>query len=105
VAPTGKPASALKRLGLPASELSFAHGTTPLGNALDLAVWRALDPSVARAELEADDRLAVLPFTFERRRVSVVLDERRGRRLLCKGAAEEVLARCDSASAEAQATL
>jgi Mg2+-importing ATPase len=105
VAPTGEPTPALARLGLLASELSFEHGATPLGNALDLAVWRALDPGVARAELEAANRVAVLPFTFKRRRVSVVLDERRGRRLLCKGAAEELLARCDSLPDAAQATL
>jgi Mg2+-importing ATPase len=105
VAATGEPTPALTRLGLLAGELSFEHGTSPLGNALDLAVWRALDPGVARAELEAASRVAVLPFSFERRRVSVVLDERYGRRLLCKGAAEELLARCDSLPDSAPATL
>ena len=39
-------------------------------------------------------RVATLPFTFERRRTSVVLERAGRRRLLCKGAAEEVLARC-----------
>ena len=91
---SGEPAPELVRLGLLAGDLSFAHGKTPLGNTLDLAVWAALDPAVARAELEAAQAVAVLPFTFERRRSSVVLDGPHGRRLLCKGAAEEVLARC-----------
>jgi Mg2+-importing ATPase len=42
-------------------------------------------------------RFATIPFTFERRRTSVVLAQDGTRRLLCKGAAEEVLARCTSA--------
>src|SRR6266516_6043650 len=97
VAPDGAPAPELIRLGLLCSELSFEHGGTPLGNTLDLAIWRALKPGVAEAELQGVRRVATLPFTFERRRTSVVLDSKEPRRLLCKGAAEEVLARCTSA--------
>jgi Mg2+-importing ATPase len=103
--PGGEPAPQLVRLGLLATELAFEHGATPLGNTLDLAIWRALDPGVARAELDAAKRVATIPFTFERRRTSVVLDDRHGRRLLCKGAAEEVLARCDGLSHEVGAAL
>ena len=99
VAPDGAPAPELIRLGLLCSELSFEHGGTPLGNTLDLAIWRALEPGVAEAELDAVRRVATLPFTFERRRTSVVLDSKEPRRLLCKGAAEEVLARCTSVRA------
>jgi Mg2+-importing ATPase len=94
VDPSGAPAPALVRLGLLCSELSFEHGGTPLGNTLDLAIWRGLEPAVAAAELAAANRVALLPFTFERRRSSVVLESAGGRRLLCKGAAEEVLAWC-----------
>jgi Mg2+-importing ATPase len=97
VAPDGAPAPELIRLGLLCSELSFEHGGTPLGNTLDLAIWRALEPGVAEAEVQGVGRVATLPFTFERRRTSVVLDSKEPRRLLCKGAAEEVLARCTSA--------
>jgi P-type Mg2+ transporter len=97
IAPDGAPAPELIRLGLLCSELSFEHGGTPLGNTLDLAIWRALKPGVAEAELQGVRRVATLPFTFERRRTSVVLDSKEPRRLLCKGAAEEVLARCTSA--------
>jgi Mg2+-importing ATPase len=104
--PAGSPAPALVRLGLLCSELQVEHGGVPLGNALDLAIWRGLEPAVAAAELEATPRLAVLPFTFERRRTSVVVAAGAGRRLLCKGAAEEVLARCTAESgAGAAATL
>jgi Mg2+-importing ATPase len=97
VAPNGAAAPELIRLGLLCSELNFEHGGTPLGNTLDLAIWRALKPGVAEAELQGMRRVATLPFTFERRRTSVVLDSKEPRRLLCKGAAEEVLARCTSA--------
>jgi len=97
VGPTGAVRDDLNLQGLFCSELDFAHGGTPLGNTLDLAIWRSLEPKVAEAELASAGRVATLPFTFERRRTSVVL-ERGGRRgLLCKGAAEEVLARCSSA--------
>jgi Mg2+-importing ATPase len=97
VGPDDAPAPELVRLGLLCSELSFEHGGTPLGNALDLAIWRALEPGVAEAELQGVKRVATLPFTFERRRTSVVLDSKEPRRLLCKGAAEEVLGRCTAA--------
>jgi P-type Mg2+ transporter len=97
VAPDGAPAPELVRLGLLCSDLNFEHGGTPLGNTLDLAICRALESGVAEAELQGVRRVATLPFTFERRRTSVVLDSKEPRRLLCKGAAEEVLARCTSA--------
>jgi Mg2+-importing ATPase len=102
----GAAAPGLVRLGLLSSDLRMEHGGTPLGNALDLAIWRSLEPGVAAAELESARRVAVLPFTFERRRTSAVIAVDGRRRLLCKGAAEEVLARCTAASgAGAQATL
>jgi Mg2+-importing ATPase len=90
----GRPDPHVLRLALLCSELDLAHGGRPVGSTLDLAVWDALDPAVARAELEHAERVATIPFSFERRRVSVVEQTARGRRLLCKGAAEEVLARC-----------
>ena len=96
VGPTGVGEQDLALQGLFASELDFGHDGVPLGNTLDLAIWHSLEPKVAEAELARAGLVATLPFTFERRRTSVVL-ERDGRRLLCKGAAEEVLARCTSA--------
>ena len=106
VGPDGTPAPELVRLGLLASDLHVEHGGTPLGNALDLAIWHGLDPSVATAELQEARRVATLPFTFERRRTSIVLDSAGGkRRLLCKGAAEEVLTRCVDVPAVAPETL
>jgi Mg2+-importing ATPase len=96
VGPDGAPAPDLVRLGLLSSELELEHGGAPLGSALDLAIWRSLEPRAAAAELAAAPRLATLPFTFERRRSSVVVETAGRRRLLCKGAAEEVIGRCGS---------
>jgi Mg2+-importing ATPase len=97
VGPTGAVRHDLNLQGLFCSELDFEHGGVPLGNTLDLAIWRSLEPKVAEAELAQAGRIATLSFTFERRRTSVVLDGGGERRLLCKGAAEEVLARCTTA--------
>ncbi len=75
VGPTGVVRHDLNLQGLFCSELDFEHGGVPLGNTLDLAVWRSLEPKVAEAELAQAGRVATLPFTFERRRTSVVLDD------------------------------
>jgi len=106
IAGDGSPARGLARLGLLASELHAEHGGAPLGNALDVAIWRSFEPAVAAAELDGVERLALLPFTFERRRTSVVLSDGADARLICKGAAEEVLGRCTTGTAgDAAATL
>jgi len=105
VDPAGRPAPDLVRHALVCSELHFEHGVTPLANTLDLAIWRALDPGVSAAELSATPVACTLPFTFERRRTTVIADTPAGRRLICKGAAEEVLARCSQVPAEAEPTL
>ena len=105
VDPFGKPAPELIRLGLLSGELAFEHGETPLVNTLDLAIWRALEPRVAAAEVATARRVATLPFTFERRRTSVVLEGDGRGRLVSKGAAEEVLERCVGVPEAARATL
>ena len=96
VGPTGAVRDDLNLQGLLCSELDFEHGGAPLGNTLDLAIWQSVGPDLAEGEL-ATAGLATLPFTFERRRTSVVLERNGRRRLLCKGAAEDVLARCTTA--------
>jgi P-type Mg2+ transporter len=97
VGPNGHPRHSLAVQGLVCSELDLEHGGTPLGNTLDLAIWRSFEPKVAEAEYLRVERAATLPFTFERRRTSVVLGRAGHRRLVCKGAAEEVLACCTTA--------
>jgi len=95
IGPDGKRAGGLAELGLVCSQLDVSTGA-PLGNTLDLSLWHAFEPAVARAYVEAHPPLATLPFTFERRRTSVVVADGT-RRLICKGASEEVLARCTTA--------
>jgi Mg2+-importing ATPase len=101
VDPNGVARPDLNLQGLLCSELDFEHGGVPLGNTLDLAIWRSLEPKVAEAELTRATRVATIPFTFERRRTSVVLEQNGERTLLCKGAAEEVIARCSTVRLEA----
>jgi Mg2+-importing ATPase len=68
---------------------------TGLKNVMDVAVLEHehLEGEVIRQEgyLKVDE----IPFDFERRRLSVVVDDKRGERtLICKGAVEEVMAHC-----------
>ena len=81
------------------------HGA-PSGHVLDLAalnsrhetgVRSVLDEAILQARPAADHRwhkLDEVPFDFERRRVSVLLQHDGARLLVCKGAPEELLARC-----------
>jgi Mg2+-importing ATPase len=86
--------------GLPSEEvlaLAFlnSHFQTGLRNLLDRAVLERVELAV-ELRLERDWQLVdEIPFDFERRRMSVVVAEHgRTPRLICKGAVEEVLARC-----------
>ena len=76
---------------------------TGLKNLLDVAV---LKYAAAHAHLPADSefrKVDELPFDFERRRMSVIVERRDGSRILiCKGAVEEVLAVCTSAEQAGQ---
>jgi Mg2+-importing ATPase len=92
----GDDAPELIRLALLCSELDVSHGGEPIGNTLDLAVWHALEASVAATELAQVRRVASIPFTFDRRRSSTIVENAEGLRLLCKGAAEELVPRCSS---------
>ncbi|MEA3247506.1 MAG: magnesium-translocating P-type ATPase [Gemmatimonadota bacterium] len=68
---------------------------TGLKNLLDVAV---LEPGEIHRELALDKaygKVDEIPFDFSRRRMSVVVDhEGRQHQLICKGAAEEILAVC-----------
>jgi Mg2+-importing ATPase len=68
---------------------------TGLKNLLDVAV---LDHAELKRELAIDKaygKVDEIPFDFNRRRMSVVVDhEHRDHQLICKGAAEEILAVC-----------
>ena len=97
VGPTGAVRHDLNLQGLFCGELDFEHGGTPLGNTLDLAIWRSLEPKVAEAELarRAASRRCRSRSTAAAHRSSWSVTAAVGS--LCKGAAEEVLARCSTA--------
>jgi Mg2+-importing ATPase len=71
---------------------------TGLKNLLDAAVLEHGELHEALHISESYRKVDELPFDFERRRMSVILEkERRQHELICKGAVEEVLAVCSSA--------
>lgn len=71
---------------------------TGLKNLLDLAVLKYVD---VHEKLKADTefkKVDEIPFDFERRRMSVIVERQDGSRILiCKGAVEEVLSVCSKA--------
>lgn len=68
---------------------------TGLKNLLDVAVLEHAEiHSCVNAE-ESFKKIDEIPFDFQRRRMSVILEERTGKHLLiCKGAVEEILEQC-----------
>lgn len=72
-----------------------SHFQTGLRNLLDTAVLNDQDAARQGKALVSQYQLVdELPFDFQRRRMSVVLDGEAGPLLICKGAVEEVLAIC-----------
>jgi Mg2+-importing ATPase len=92
------------RLGLLCNAAVLETGVAMGGNPLDRALWASAD---ARAiDIGTSTRLAEAPFDFTRRLMSVVVQDRAGRRrLITKGAPESVFALCATVVPEAQAAL
>lgn len=85
VGPSGEPDDAVLEWAALNSRLESG-----VVNSLDAAVM-AKGTDLALDAVKIDE----VPFDFERRRVSVVADWKGGRHLVCKGAAESVLAVCE----------
>jgi Mg2+-importing ATPase len=68
-----------------------SHYQTGLRNLLDRAILSRTDLDVERSCRKVDE----IPFDFQRRRMSVVVDHEGDYQLICKGAVEEILAVCD----------
>ena len=69
-----------------------------LKNFLDVALIEHARTIAMAAALEDYHLIDELPFDFERKRMSVLVEEKGGRRvLICKGATEEVIAVCTAA--------
>lgn len=84
----GEPSPAV--LELAACNASLQAGLT---NPLDEAILRAHEPDLTHVE-----KLAEVPYDFVRKRLSVVVCDRSGIRLVTKGAFEHVLAACTRAA-------
>jgi len=91
-------------LGLLCNSAAVEAGAVVGGNPLDRALWES---PRARPELVAGfRRLGEVPFDYDRKLMSVLLESPDGgRQLVVKGAPEAVLDRCPSAGAEARGVL
>jgi P-type Mg2+ transporter len=91
-------------LGLLCNSAAVEAGVVVGGNPLDRALWES---PRARPELVAGfRRLGEVPFDYDRKLMSVLLESPGGgRQLVVKGAPEAVLDRCPSAGAEARGVL
>ncbi|MDR0915799.1 MAG: magnesium-translocating P-type ATPase [Oscillospiraceae bacterium] len=68
---------------------------TGLKNLIDLAIIKRASENGLESLLDAYTRVDEIPFDFARRRMSVVLEDKNGKRqLITKGAVEEILAIC-----------
>jgi P-type Mg2+ transporter len=101
----GAHASSVLRAGLLTTDIDAASDGVS-ANAMDAALWES--PDAARLVTDAVHRIATLPFDHTRRAMSALLDDGGDRRLVVKGAPEQVMANCMTAPAEqhlAQRTL
>lgn len=97
------PADVLRR-ALQCSAAVTEAGAVVGGNPLDRALWEA--NAAAGREATRAERLAELPFDYDRRLMSVLVEDGDGARtMITKGAPESVLARCKGVPEEARALL
>ena len=69
-----------------------SHYQTGLKNLLDTAVLEGVEQESARGLAERWQKVDEIPFDFERRRMSVVVQEQSNvHQLICKGALQEIL--------------
>lgn len=102
--PAGAPRPEVLLLGLLCNSVAVEDGAPVGGNPLDRALWES---AAARgAPVGAYRRLAEVPFDYDRKLMSVLVEGADGRRLIVtKGAPELVLERCTDVGAGAGETL
>ena len=101
--PDGAPRPEILLLGLLCNSVVVEDGVPVGGNPLDRALWES--PGAAGAPVAGYRRLGEVPFDYDRRVMSVLVEGPDGRRLIAKGAPEAVLERCAPGGAEALAVL
>jgi len=77
-----------------ASCLVVPEDRSKLHDAFDLALWQSLT-STEHEEMKQGKRLDNIPFDPERRRNSVLFENKQGREVIVRGAPEEILKRCN----------
>ena len=93
----GRPSDEVLRLGLLCTSAAVQDGHVVGGNPLDRALW---DSAAARRQQKLPQhRLAELPFDYERRLMSVLVDGGGKQTLIVKGAPEFLASRCGKSSA------
>jgi Mg2+-importing ATPase len=92
VDPGGQPSGDVFRLGLLCNSAEFDDKGEPNGNPLDVALWRA--PQANRELVQGTTRLSETPFDYDRKRMTVVIDDAGQRRVVTKGAPEAVFEHC-----------
>lgn len=99
----GEPAQAVLELGVLCNDSSLHRGKAVGGTPLDAAILEYAH--VQRLSVDGATRLGGVPFDYERRIMSVLV-ERDGRRtLVVKGAPENVFARCEDGGAAGRTVL
>lgn len=96
--PSGNPSDSVLQGGLLATDVDPGTGGVS-ANELDSALWANHKP------ISGVRRIALVPFDHTRCATSVLVDEETGRRLVLKGAPEQVMARCDDLPSDARQTL
>ena len=100
----GRPSSRTLVLGLLCNAAEVEAGAVVGGNPLDRALWES--PRARPALVTGFRRLAEVPFDYDRRLMSVLVQSPEGgRQLVVKGAPEAVLDRCPGVTDEARAVL
>jgi len=95
---TGAGSAAVLRLGLLCTQTSDTGVHGGVIDALDAALWAS--PNANRTDIVNWRRLADVPFDFERRLMSILVDDGKQRLLITKGSPESIVARCTSIAAE-----
>jgi Mg2+-importing ATPase len=102
--PTGTPSEEMLLLGLLCNSVVVQDGAPIGGNPLDRALWES--PHVAQAPVGDYRRVGEVPFDYDRKLMSVLMEGTGGRHLMItKGAPEFVLERCAAVDARARETL
>src|SRR6266542_4431484 len=102
--PTGSPSEELLLFGVLCNSVVVQDGAPVGGNPLDRALWES--PHVAQAPVGDYRRVGEVPFDYDRKLMSVLVEGKDDRRLMItKGAPESVLERCPSVDARARETL